>query len=172
LIKVAAVDVNPIDTYIRSGMVPAKLSFPFVLGRDLAGRVAQVGSEVKRFKPGDRVWATNQGFAGRPGTFSEFAVVDECWLHLTPAKVKDEDVVAISLVGTTAHLGLFRDAKLKAGEVLFVNGGTGGVGASVVQMAKGAGGRVITTAGSDDKVKACRELGADLALNYRTDDAE
>ena len=77
LIKVAAVDVNPIDTYIRSGMVPAQLNFPFILGRDLSGTVAEVGPQVKSFKPGDRVWATNQGFAGRPGTFSELAAVDE-----------------------------------------------------------------------------------------------
>jgi len=172
LIKVAAVDVNPIDTYIRSGMVPAQLNFPFILGRDLAGTVAEVGPQVKSFKPGDRVWATNQGFAGRPGTFSELAAVDESWLHPTPTSVKDEDVVAISLVGVTAHLGLFRDAKVKAGEILFVNGGTGGVGAAVVQMAKAVGARVVTTAGSDDKVKGCRELGADLALNYKTQDVD
>jgi len=172
LIKVAAVDVNPIDTYIRSGMVPAQLSFPFILGRDLAGTVVEAGADVKRFKPGDRVWATNQGFAGRQGTFSEFAAVDEGWLHPTPASVKDEDIAAVSLVGVTAHLGLFREAKLKAGEVLFVNGGTGGVGAAVVQMAKTVGARVISTAGSDAKVALCRELGADLALNYKTQDVD
>jgi NADPH2:quinone reductase len=84
--------------------------------------------------------------------------------------VRDEDVAAVALVGVTAHLGLFRDAKLKAGEILFVNGGTGGVGSCVVQMARAAGARVITTAGSDAKVVACRELGADLALNYKTQD--
>ena len=172
LIKVTAVDVNPIDTYIRSGMVPAKSSFPFILGRDLAGTVVEAGAKVKRFNPGDRVWATNQGFAGRQGTFSEFAAVDEGWLHPTPVNVKDEDVVAVSLVGVTAHLGLFREAKLKAGEVLFVNGGTGGVGAAVVQMAKTVGARVIATAGSDTKVALCRELGADLALNYKTQDVD
>ena len=66
LIKVLAVDVNPIDVYIRSGMVPAKLSFPYVLGRDLAGTVMRTDVKVKRFKPGDRVWASNQGTDGRP----------------------------------------------------------------------------------------------------------
>jgi NADPH2:quinone reductase len=98
--------------------------------------------------------------------------VDECWLHATPANVRDEDVVAVSLVGITAHLGLFQHAKLKAGEIVFVNGGSGGVGSSVVQMAKAAGARVITTAGSDAKVEACRRLGADAALNYQTQDVD
>lgn len=172
LIKVGAVDVNPIDTYVRGGIVPAKLNFPFILGRDLAGAVMEVGAQVKRFKVGDRVWASNQGFAGRPGTFSELAAVDECWLHAIPPDVRDEDVAAVSLVGITAHLGLFRDANLKAGEILFVNGGTGGVGSCVVQMAKAVGARVITTAGSDEKVAACKRLGADLAVNYKTQEVD
>ncbi len=168
LVKVSAVDVNPIDTYVRSGMVPAKLDFPSILGRDLAGVVVETGDNVKRFKSGDRVWASNQGSFGRPGTFAEFAAVEECWLHLIPPNVADEDVVALSLVGITAHLGLVRDAKLKAEEVLFVNGGTGGVGSAVVQMGKILGARVITTAGTDEKAAACRALGADLAINYKT----
>jgi NADPH2:quinone reductase len=171
LVKVAAVDVNPIDTYLRSGMIPAKLPFPYVLGCDAAGTVIGTGPEVKRCKSGDRVWASNQGLFGRQGTFAELAVVDEGWLHPTPANVKDQDVVAVSLVGLTAQLGLVRDAKLKAGEILFVNGGTGGVGSCVVQMAKILGARVITTAGSDPKASRARELGADLVINYRTQDA-
>ena len=98
LIKVAAVDMNPIDVYIRSGMVPAQLSFPCILGRDLAGTVLETGPGVKRFKPGDRVWASSQGTEGRPGTFAELAAVDEPWLYFTPQSVNDEDAVALSLV--------------------------------------------------------------------------
>ena len=172
LIKVSAVDVNPIDTYIRSGAVRARLSFPYIIGRDLAGTIAEVGPEVKRFKPGDRVWASGQGMAESQGTFSEFAAIDESHLHPTPAGVSDEEVVAISLVGITAHLGLMCHAKLQAGEVLFVNGGSGGVGSSVVQIAKILGARVITTAGNDEKVATCRRLGADLAINYKTQDVD
>jgi len=172
LVKIAAVDMNPIDTYIRSGMVPAKLQFPYVVGRSLAGTVIETGSEVKRFKAGDRVWATNQGTEDRQGTFAEFSAVDECWLYSTPANASDKDAAALSLVAMTAHVGLFRYAKLKAGEVLFVNGGTGGIGSAVMQMAKIAGARVITTAGSDEKAAICRELGADLALNYKTRDVD
>src|SRR5215831_15342932 len=172
LIKVAAVDVNPIDVYVRSGLIPAKLSFPYILGRDLAGTVMQTGVAVKRFKPGDRVWASNQGTDGRAGTFAELAAVDERWLNTIPQTVEDDDIVALSLVGITAHLGLVRKAKLRGGETLFVNGGSGGVGSSVVQMAKILGARVITTAGTDQKVELCRQLGADLVVNYKTEDVE
>jgi NADPH2:quinone reductase len=170
LVKVAAVDVNPIDVYVRAGTVPGQLSFPFILGRDLAGTVVETGPNVKRFKPGDCVWATNQGFGNRPGTFAEFAAVDEEWLYPIPSGVSEEEVVAVSLTGVTAHLGLVQKARLQAGETVFVNGGAGGVGSCVVPMAKALGARVIATAGSDEKVAACRQLGADLAVNYKTGD--
>jgi NADPH2:quinone reductase len=169
-VKVAAVDVNPIDVYVRSGAIPAKRSFPFILGRDLAGTVVEVGASVKDLKVSNRVWATSQGSDGRPGTFAEFAAVDHRWLHPIPEGVSDEDIVALSLVGVTAQLGLVRNANLRAGDILFVNGGSGGVGSCVVQMAKILGARVITTAGTDQKVAACRDLGADLAINYNTQD--
>ncbi|HSU52867.1 MAG TPA: NADPH:quinone reductase [Candidatus Dormibacteraeota bacterium] len=172
LVKVSAVDVNPIDLYIRAGMIPAKFSFPYIIGRDLAGTIVECGVRAKRLKPGTRVWASGQGVGQRQGTFSEFAVVDETWLHPTADGVRDEDVVAISLVGITAHLGLVTHANLKSGEALFINGGSGGVGSAVVQMAKILGARVATTAGTDDKVALCRKLGADLALNYKTDDVD
>jgi NADPH2:quinone reductase len=172
LIQVGAVDVNPIDLYIRSGAVSAKLSFPFILGRDLAGTIKEVGAGVKGFKVGDRVWATNQGTEGRQGTFAELAAVDYRWLQLIPANASEQDMAALSLVAVTAHIGLVYYGNVKAGEVLFVNGGSGGVGSSVVQIAKILGARVITTAGSDQKVAICRELGADLALNYQTEDVD
>jgi NADPH:quinone reductase len=169
LVRVEAVDVNPIDTYVRSGMVAMPLPIPFVIGCDLAGVVEAVGPQTKRFKPGDRVWGSNQGLLGRQGTFAEYAAVDEQWLYPTPAGVLSEHVVALSLVGITAHLGL-REAQVKAGEIVFVDGGTGGVGSSVVQMAKALGARVVTTAGSPEKLALCRQLGAELAINYKTED--
>ena len=172
LIHVGAVDLNPIDTYIRGGLIRIPLSFPWILGRDLAGTVVETGAGATAFKVGDRVWATGQGAAGRPGTFAEFAAIDERWLRPTPPNVSDEEIVALSLVAITAHLGLLRDAKLKAGEVLFVNGGSGGVGSAVVQIAKILGAGVIATAGSETKARICRELGADLVLQYRTEDVD
>ena len=146
------------------------MNFPYILGRDLAGKVVATGENVKRFKIGDRVWATGQGWDGRQGTFSELAAMDEIWLNHIPGNVTDEDIAAVSLVGVTAHVGLVSRAKLKAGETLFVNGGTGGVGSSVVQMAKIMGARVITTVGSDEKAAKAREFGADVVINYKTQD--
>jgi NADPH2:quinone reductase len=170
LVKVGAVSVNPIDTYIRSGMVAMKLPMPFVVGCDLAGTIEAVGTGAQRFKAGDRVWGSCQGLLGRQGTFAEYAAVDESWLYPTPANVSDEEAAAGALVGLTAALGLFRDAKLKAGELVFVHGGTGGVGSAVVQLARAAGARVITTGSDEAKLAACRAMGAELALNYKTQD--
>lgn len=172
LVKVSAVSLNPVDTYIRGGANFWELPMPFIVGCDLAGVVEALGPDATRFKVGDRVWATNQGLVGRQGTFAEYCAVDECWLYPTPDGVDDEQAAASSLVGVTAHLGLFREANLQAGESVFVHGGSGGVGSMVVQMAKAAGARVMTTGGSEEKLEVCRELGADVAVNYKTDDVD
>jgi NADPH2:quinone reductase len=170
LVRVGAVAVNPIDLYIRAGTVPMPLPKPFIPGCDLAGTVESLGPRAGRFQVGDRVWGSNQGLLGRQGTFAEYAAVSEEWLYPTPAGVADTTAAAAALVGITAHLGLFRDARLQAGETAFVNGGTGGVGSMVVQMSKAVGAKVITTVGSADKAKTCRDWGADCVLNYNSDD--
>ncbi|HBJ38971.1 MAG TPA: quinone oxidoreductase [Planctomycetaceae bacterium] len=166
LVQVHRVAVNPIDTYIRSGAVAMQLPAAFVIGCDFAGVVNEVGEGVSGFKVGDRVWGSNQGLLGRQGTFAEYIAVDQEWTHHLPEGVAFEDAAAVALVAITAHLGLFRDAKLKAGETILVIGGTGGVGSMVVQMAKLAGASVITTAGSDAKAAAALALGADHVISY------
>jgi NADPH2:quinone reductase len=170
LVKIAAAAINPIDTYLRSGAIAMDLPCPYVTGSDLAGVVEAVGPAASRFQVGNRVWGSNQGFFGRQGTCSEYAAVDECWLYPTPVDVTDEVAAAGALVGITAHLGLFHNANLQAGETLFVNGGTGGIGSTVLQIAKAVGARVITTGSSAEKLKACKAMGADLAINYRTEE--
>jgi len=172
LVRVGAVAVNPIDTYIRSGMVQMPLPTPYIVGCDLAGTVIDVGPGVTLFKPGDRVWGSNQGLKGRQGTFAQLAAVDQQWLYPTPEGVSDREAAAVALVGITAHLGLLRDAQLKAGESLLVRGGTGGVGSCVVQMAHTIGARVITTAGSPEKAQAASRLGADAVVSYRSEDVD
>jgi NADPH2:quinone reductase len=170
LVRVKAAALNPIDLYIRSGAVPMQLPKPFVVGCDLAGTVESVGPGAKRFKPGDRVWGTNQGLLGRQGTCAEYAAVHEDWLYPTPNGVEDATAAAGALVGITAYLGLFRDARLQPGEWVFVNGGTGGIGSMVVQQARAVGAKVITTVGSAEKAVICKKWGADGVLNYKTDD--
>ncbi|MEM7384516.1 MAG: NADPH:quinone reductase [Verrucomicrobiota bacterium] len=169
LVKVGAASVNPIDTYIRSGMIPMELPLPFVPGCDLAGEVEAVGAGVTRFEKGDRVWGSNQGLLGRQGTCAEKAVVGEEWLYPTPNGVSDQEAAAVSLVGITAHLGLTK-GQLQPGETVFVNGGAGGVGSMVVQMAHAMGARVLCSAGSDERVRACLALGGEAGVNYRTGD--
>ncbi|MBS0210322.1 MAG: NADPH:quinone reductase [Planctomycetes bacterium] len=169
LVRVKAVAVNPIDTYLRSGMVKMELPLPFVIGCDMAG-VVERAPQGSSLKPGTRVWCSNQGLLGRQGTFAELAAIDEAFLYPTPDGVADEQAAALALVSITAHLGLFRCAHLTAGETVLVSGGSGGVGSNVVQMAKAAGARVIATASTPEKLDVCRQMGADLAVNYKTDD--
>ena len=170
LVRNRAVAVNPIDTYIRGGLIKVDLPKPFIVGCDFAGVVEATGPGASRFRVGDRVWGSNQGLLGRQGTFAECIAIDEAWAYPTPDGVTDPAAAAGALVGITAHLGLVREAGLKAGETIFVNGGSGGVGSTVVQLAVALGARVLCSAGSDAKVRACLELGAAEAFNYRTQD--
>jgi len=172
LVRADAFAVNPVDTYIRNGANYWELPQPFIIGCDIAGEVVETGSSVTRFKKGDRVWSTNQGLMGRQGVFAELAAIDEDWLYATPDNVSSEAAAAGALVGVTAHLGLFRAAGLQAGEKVFLHGGSGGVGSTVLQMAKAAGASVMTTAGSDEKAAICKELGADVVVNYKTGDID
>ena len=170
LVRVGAVSVNPIDTYVRSGMVGTELPMPFIVGSDLAGTVEAEGEGVTAWKVGDRVWGANQGGHGRQGTAAELACVGADWLHEIPEGVSDEDAAAVARVGITAHIGLVLRAQVVTGETVFVNGGAGGVGSMVVQIAKALGARVIATAGSDERVAKAKAFGADEGINYKTED--
>jgi len=170
VVQVAAVSVNPIDTYIRAGAISMNIPLPYIVGCDLAGTVTAVGPEAKRFKVGDRVWGSNQGLFGRQGTFAEAAAVDEDWLYPLPDDATFESAAAGALVGITAYLGLFRDAKLGPADIVFVTGGTGGVGSTVIQFAKAAGAKVFTSARDAKGAQACRELGADGVVTYAKED--
>lgn len=168
-VRVLAASINPIDTYIRSGAAPMSLPKPAITGTDFAGVVDVVGPGTS-LKVGQRVWGSNQGLLGRQGTCAEFVCVEERWAYPTPDGVSDEQAACGALVGITAHLGLFQRANLRAGEFVFVNGGTGGVGSMVVQMAKATGAKVIATVGSEEKAREATDLGADVVINYKSDD--
>lgn len=167
LVRISTASINPIDTYLRSGAIPMPVKLPYIPGCDLAGTVTAVGPGASRFRVGDRVWGSNQGLFGRQGSLAQFAAVHEDWLYPTPAAMSDKHAAAGALTGITAHLGLFQNAQLKAGETVFVNGGSGGVGTMVIQFAKAAGAFVIATAGAEHKQDLCRGLGADVVLDYR-----
>lgn len=170
LVKVKAVALNPIDLYLRSGLVAMPIPIPYIMGCDFAGTIEGVGPNVTGSRVGDRVWGSNQGLLGRQGVAAEYAAIDGQFVHETPAGYSDHEAAAIALTGFTAHIGLFQNGRLKADETVYVPGGSGGVGSIVVQMAKAAGARVATSAGSPEKLELCRKLGADLALNYKSED--
>ena len=150
--KVLAASINPIDTYIRSGAAPMPLPKPAITGTDLAGVVDAVGPGVARFKPGDRVWGSTRGYSAGRARVAEFVCVEEKWAVPDAADGRRTSRPRPrALVGITAHLGLFHCAKLQAGECVFVNGGTGGVGSMVVQMAKATGARSSPLSGATRK---------------------
>ncbi len=172
LVRVRASSVNPIDTYIRAGVVAMATKFPYIPGCDVAGVVEAVGQDVGRFRKGDRVWASNQSLFGRQGGCAALIAIDQGWLYPTPENQSDESAAAGALVGITACLGLFQFSRLQRDEWIFVNGGSGGVGSAVIQFAKSVGAHVIASAGSDENQQYCRELGADVVVDYRAADVD
>lgn len=165
LVRVGAAAVNPIDTYIRGGLVAMPLPRPFIPGCDFAGEVAKLGPAVSGLRPGQRVWGSNQGVLGRQGTLAEYACVRQEWIYPTPDGVSDAEAAANALVGITAWLGVVWRANLQAGELILVSGATGGVGAMAVQMARQLGAVVFGTVGS--KVELARSLGVQTLIDYR-----
>ncbi len=171
LVEVHAAGVNLLDSKIKTGEFKLILPYrrPFILGHDVAGRVVRVGSKVRKFKPGDAVYARPRD--GRIGTFAEFIAIDEADVALKPANLSMEEAASIPLVGLTAWQALIERAGLKKGQKVFIQAGSGGVGTFTIQLAKHLGATVATTASaaSADLVKS---LGADVVVDYRKDDFE
>lgn len=170
LVKVSAVAVNPVDTYIRSGKYHQNIPLPFIIGRDMVGVVEKVGSKVMDFKLGQRVWSNSLGAYGRQGSFAEYVVVDHDFLYHAPEEVDDKLIVSVLHSGATAALGLIREAMLKSTDMIFINGGGGNIAAAVIQLAKGRGAYVITSTSGKEKVDWCKAIGADIVLDYKEDD--
>jgi NADPH2:quinone reductase len=169
LVKISTTTVNHVDCYIRSGKYRQELPSPFIIGRDCCGEVVQVGSNVNEFKIGDRVWSNCLGIQGRQGTFAEYvAVPPEALFHL-PENTDPLQAVALFHSAFTAILGLTREAELKPGDVLYVHGAAGNIGAALIQVAKSYGAHVIASTHGEEKAEYCRQLGADEVLDYRED---
>jgi NADPH2:quinone reductase len=163
LVKIAAAGVNRVDVMQRQGLYAPPPGASEILGVEVAGEVIALGQFSSRFKVGDKVCCLMTG-----GGYAEYAVAHERNTLLAPAGVTLVEAGATPQTFFTAWLNMFELGALKAGETVLVHGGTSGVGTTAIMLATAFGAHVIATAGSDAKVAACRSLGADVALNYHT----
>lgn len=171
LVQVHAAGVNQLDSKIRDGQFKLILPYrlPLILGHDVAGVVVKAGPRVRQFKPGDEVYARTDDF--RIGTFAEFVPVKESSLAPKPKGLTMEEAASIPLVGLTAWQALVETAKLTKGQRVFIQAGSGGVGTFAIQLARHLGATVATTT-SAANFELVRSLGADVAIDYRTQDFE
>lgn len=165
LVRHAAIGINYIDVYFRTGLY--KHALPFIDGREAAGVVEAVGVDVHEVKPGDRV-----AYAQTPnmGGYAELNAVPATDLVPIPDGVEDRDACALMLQGMTAHYLASDTFPLRAGHIALVHAAAGGVGATLVQLAKMRGATVIATVGTREKAELVRELGADHTIVYNEDD--
>lgn len=169
LIEVHAAGVNQLDFKLRDGefklILPYRL--PLILGHDVAGVVVKAGPQARKFKLGDEVYARLDDF--RIGSFAEFVPVRESSLALKPRGLTMEEAASIPLVGLTAWQALIERAQLKSGQKVFIQAGSGGVGTFAIQLAKHLGASVATTT-STANVALVKSLGADVVVDYKTQD--
>jgi NADPH:quinone reductase-like Zn-dependent oxidoreductase len=171
LVQVRAAGVNLLDSKIRDGefklILPYRL--PFILGNDVAGVVVRAGNRVRKFKPGDEVYA--RPAKDRIGTFAEFISVSEDDLAPKPARLTMEEAAAVPLAALTAWQALTGIADLRKGQKVLIHAGSGGVGTFAIQLAKHLGATVATTT-SAANAGLVKRLGADIVIDYRKDDFE
>jgi NADPH2:quinone reductase len=162
LVKIEAVGVNFIDTYLREGRYPAEL--PFIPGQEAAGTVVELGDGVSGFAVGDRV-----AWNGTRGTYAEFACAPASDLLPIPDGMSFEQAAAVLLQGLTAHYLAHDTHPIRAGETVLIHAGAGGVGLLLTQMAKRLGARVLTTVSTEEKAELSRAAGADKVILYTTE---
>ncbi|MFQ3201587.1 MAG: NADPH2:quinone reductase [Zhongshania sp.] len=165
LIKVTAAGINRPDLMQRYGLYPAPINASPVLGLEVAGEIIAVGRDVSRWKVGDLVCALCNG-----GGYADYTVAPASQCLPIPQGVTVRDAAALPEALFTVWHNVFQRAKLKAGENFLVHGGSSGIGTTAIQLASAIGAHVYTTAGSDKKCAACKELGAIKTVNYKTDD--
>jgi NADPH:quinone reductase len=165
LVKVAAAGVNRPDVVQRKGLYPPPPGVTDVPGLEIAGTIVACGTGVKRWRLGDQITALVGG-----GGYAEYCIAHESHALPIPAGLSTVEAAAVPETFFTVWHNVFERGGLKAGETLLVHGGSSGIGTVAIQLAKAFGARVITTAGSTEKCQACRLLGADLAIDYKTED--
>jgi len=171
LVRIQATAVNLLDSKLRDGEFKLVLPYrpPFILGHDVAGTVVKAGPKVRRFKVGDEVYARPRDH--RVGTFAEFIAVDEADVALKPKNLSMTEAASLPLVGLTAWQALVEVGKVKPGQKVFIQAGSGGVGTFAIQLAKHLGATVATTT-SARNAELARSLGADVVIDYKTQDFE
>jgi len=169
LVKVTYTTVNHVDCYIRSGKYARQLPNPYIIGRDFCGEVVQIGKAVKQFKVGDKVWSNCQGIDGRQGTFAQYLAVKENTIFHLSRNVDPLQAVAVLHSTFTAILGLEREAQAKAGQVIYIHGAAGNIGAALIHTAKFLGLSVIAGTHGQEKIDYCYQLGADVVIDYKDD---
>ena len=165
LVKVAAAGVNRPDVMQRMGLYPPPPGATDIPGLEIAGEVVARGAGANRWKDGDKVMALVVG-----GGYAEYCLAHETHALPIPPSVSAVEAAAVPETFFTVWYNAFERGRLSAGETLLVHGGTSGIGTTAIQLAKALGARVIATAGSPEKCAACRKLGADVAVNYKTED--
>jgi NADPH2:quinone reductase len=168
-INVRAAAINFPDALMVAGLYQVKPDLPFVPGVEVSGEVISA-PPASGFKPGDRVMALLDSAGLTHGGYSELADAAPESVTRMPDNMSFDEGAGFTLIFQTGWFGLHRRANLQAGETLLVHAGAGGVGSAAIQLGKAAGAMVIATAGSDEKVEVCRRLGADHAVNYKTQD--
>ena len=168
LIEVKTAGLNRADLIQRKGFYPPPKGASQVMGLECSGTIVEVGRSVSNWQVGDRVCALMAG-----GGYAEFAAVHEGSLYKIPDGMSFDEAGALPEVMMTVWANVFDRCAFKAGETLLIHGGTSGIGTMAIQMAKHAGaGKVMITAGSDEKCAFAKDLGADVVINYRTEDFE
>ncbi|MFD9902778.1 zinc-binding dehydrogenase [Streptomyces sp. NPDC059063] len=169
VVDVEVTTANHVDTFVRAGAVDPPVEFPFVVGRDLVGRVATVGDAVAGFAVGERVWCNSLGHGGRQGAAAERVCVPAERLYRLPDGVGPATAVTLLHPAATAYLGLVTHGGLRPGATVVVIGAAGNVGAAAVVVAAAAGARVVAVAHPRDEAY-CRELGADTVVDRTAED--
>jgi NADPH:quinone reductase-like Zn-dependent oxidoreductase len=172
LVRVSAASINPLDKMVRNGefRLLLKYKLPFILGHDLAGVVTRVGADVRDYKVGDEVYARPRDL--RIGAFAEYIAIDDSDIALKPKSLTMEESAAVPLVALAAWQALVDVAHLKPEQKILVHAGAGGLGSTVVQLAKHLGAYVATTARGNDEDRL-RSLGANEVIDYtKTDFAQ
>jgi NADPH:quinone reductase len=164
LVRIQAIGVNPVDTYIRAGAYSIS-NLPYTPGFDGAGVVEAVGPGVTKFKAGDRIYTSGT----LTGTYAEYAVCQSDTVHPLPGNISFAQGAALGVPYPTAYRALFHKARAVAGEAVLVHGASGGVGTAAVQLARAAGLTVIGTSGTAEGLKLAQENGAHHALNHRSE---